>query len=208
VSPLLRKPRHVGRADGRHRDARFIVIACEDTLIQEAYFDLFRSPKVQLWIIPPTDCKSSPGYILGGLDVVRRSHDWETSDEFWLSIDTDRWPAKKLGEVQRVARQKGYKVVVSNPCFEFWLLLHLLEVTAPLKRCDEAVELMKTTCGGYSKKRVPEGLATVETVRQAIQRAIATDTHPDGWPTENGTQVYRLAERLLELGADVLPGAR
>ena len=211
MSPSFRKPRPLGREEGRHRDSSIIVIACEDTYIQRSYFGLFRSTRIQVRVIEtPKDAgSSSPDAVLRRLCAVREEFDWEEGkDEFWLSIDKDRWKPEVLAMVYKEARQKGFNVALSNPCFEYWLLLHGIEPTAAFPNCQAAKDLLKARCNGYTGKTVPEGWVTTATLRLAIQRAKPTDKNRDGWPTENGTQVYRLAERLLALGADVLPGAR
>jgi hypothetical protein len=45
-------------------------------------------------------------------------------DVLWLVIDTDRWGDKQLSEVTSECVSKHFRLAVSNPCFELWLILH------------------------------------------------------------------------------------
>lgn len=51
-------------------------------------------------------------------------------DEFCILIDRDLQTHSEAGmrECISYCREKGYKCYIANPCFEFWLLLHLSDV--------------------------------------------------------------------------------
>ena len=46
------------------------------------------------------------------------------TDETWLVIDMDQWPLDQLEEVFARCQCSGFSLAVSNPKFEYWLLLH------------------------------------------------------------------------------------
>jgi len=50
-----------------------------------------------------------------------------------------------------LGRLKNVKVIVSNPCFEYWLLLHYEYTAKPFKDCNEANQLLKKYLTDYDK---------------------------------------------------------
>lgn len=71
------------------------------------------------------------------LDLYKADYDLEyhkwldknknPGDIFGIVIDKDKW---ELQEVVKHCAEKGYKVFLSNPCFELWLLLHFEDVSS------------------------------------------------------------------------------
>lgn len=56
------------------------------------------------------------------------------NDVFAIVIDHDKRP--NLRKHIEYCQEKGYNVFLSNPCFEFWLLLHLTDVKQKYKEAD------------------------------------------------------------------------
>lgn len=56
-------------------------------------------------------------------------------DEFAILIDRDAQTHSEvnMAECINYCREKGYNCYIANPCFEFWLLLHLSDVKAEYK---------------------------------------------------------------------------
>ena len=53
-------------------------------------------------------------------------------DEVWVVVDREAQNhprGNQLPDVLSLAKQAGIRIVLSNPCFEFWLLLHFLFTT-------------------------------------------------------------------------------
>lgn len=55
-------------------------------------------------------------------------------DEAWCVVDVDDFD---VSEALAVAAKKDVNLAISNPCFEYWLLLHFELCTAPLSRYDD-----------------------------------------------------------------------
>lgn len=134
----------------------------------------------------------------------------------WLVIDVDRWGDAKLAEIAQECHQKNYKLAVSNPCFELWLLLHLKslneysedvleefrenpKITQNRSRLD--IELLEIL-GEYNKSNLVEK-HFLPFVEQAIQRARDLDVNPSArWPNDLGSRVYLLAEKIIDQSQD------
>ncbi len=108
----------------------FIVIAVEGERTERLYFEMLEKKfrdKIRLKIIAPEKGKSSPQKIL---DVLRNqkaeyasSSSNKNPDSFWMVCDVDLH--KGVHSVIKDALKEGFKVAISNPCFEVWLFLHL-----------------------------------------------------------------------------------
>lgn len=67
-----------------------------------------------------------------------------------------------LNNARQLARANRFNVIESNPCFEFWLLLHFVPYTAPIVRkankspADECVKLLKQYITDYDKSKVKD----------------------------------------------------
>ena len=58
-------------------------------------------------------------------------------DEFGIVIDRDHFnhSQEMMNKVIKYCNQKKYNCFISNPCFEFWLLLHFSDVCEEYKDC-------------------------------------------------------------------------
>jgi hypothetical protein len=54
-----------------------------------------------------------------------RQESLKKSDEAWLVVDKDQWSNEQLEQLLRWAQgSDNYGFALSNPKFEYWLLLH------------------------------------------------------------------------------------
>lgn len=127
-------------------------------------------------------------------------------DEVWVVFDTEG-PQHRRGNAARnaieQARELGFYTAVSNPSFEFWLLLHFERYVKTIADGAACCKLLRNYLPRYHK-----GKDAYASTREHIMMAIANAkhifrergehqeaTHPcDLHPC---TQVYRLIESLL-----------
>lgn len=117
----------------------------------------------------------------------------EPIDEIWLVTDVDRHDLARLHEARQRLEDRRWHLAVSNPCFEVWLQLHLVDAVEG----DEA-KAIKAAWGAMKHQRAPReawpfGRTDVE---QAIVRASATD---DGShvPSAPASRVHALVSEVL-----------
>lgn len=195
-----RRKRPLVRDGSTLRDARLIVIAAEGSDTEEQYFTLFRDSRVQVKVISSQDGLSAPKHVLANLRRFRREFQLGQGDELWLAVDTDRRPESALSEVAAAAQAGGFRMAVSNPCFELWLALHVADaLPEDVNTCARIVDFLKARLGGYGKanvraERFADGIAI------AVERARAMDGNPEHrWPNARGTHVYRIVESIRGL---------
>ena len=142
-----------------------------------------------------------------------QKYDMREGDQAWLVIDADQEnrPEEQVNKLyqwtvrcQKDPKRKGkYRLAVSNPCFEAWLLLHFDDKSPTVPNCEEYVKRLKKHIPGYSNKN--KNIDThshrfmEDNIRKATERSRARDkpTCKD-WPRDPGiTTVYRLVEKLF-----------
>ena len=202
------------------RDARLIVIASEGKDTERIYFEAlameYTNPRVHVHILKRCDNEqnnSSPEHVLKQLNDYKRQYELESDDELWLVIDRDRWTDAMLSHVAKECAQDDYlHVALSNPCFELWLLLHLVDVT--LLTPEEQQRWMDNrrkskNAESYLKVRLRQEMGSyhesdydvpmlIKHVEVAIERARLLDKNPvDRWPQALGSRVYLLVESVM-----------
>jgi len=179
------------------RDAKLFIIATEDELTEKQYFGIFRSSQIKVEVLATgADGKSAPQYVLNRLVEFKERYDLNEDDMLWLVFDVDRWD---LSLVCREARQKGYHLAVSNPCFEVWLCLHFDDLDPLDRTCKDFKERLRTILGSYNSSNLDLSLYKLN-IRNAVNRAKAL--HSDSqqnWPPIIGSHVYQYFGQNLGL---------
>lgn len=108
-------------------------------------------------------------------------------DEIWIVFDTDVLTAKQCSEGIAFAESKGIKIAYSEPCFEFWLLLHATYTTAQMAECKDVIPYLAKHLGWkkYSREgkkasevsAMTEPLVKKEIIQQAVKYAKQVRQH-------------------------------
>lgn len=173
----MRKNRNYKRKQG-HRDAVLFVIACEGQITERRYFEALAAGKQRLQVrtMSPDQNKSAPKYVVGCADrFLDGTGGIEEGDQVWIVIDRDRWTSKGMHEARSACKEKGYQLLVSNPCFELWLYLHL-----------------------DTPKLSPKAIANLYDCR-SIKDALKAE-HPDGYNSSHYDPVWFVARTDIALG--------
>lgn len=90
-------------------------------------------------------------------------------DEVWCVFDVE-WPTNhpKLGEALELAQSRRIRTAVSNPCFEYWLVLHFKQPLDWLTT-EDAEDLRKQL--DQSKSKEVDGAKYMPLRSQALRRA-------------------------------------
>ena len=137
----------------------------------------------------------------------------KSGDSVWIVADGDvnyqaadaiKKKNEALAQARATAEKEAYSLLISNPCFELWYLLHLRYTTAHLPDYDAVKKALEQAgIKNYEKHNdLYEQLAS-ETI-EAIKRAKRLETHqvengftlPLGIDANPFTEVYRLVEKL------------
>ena len=196
---------------------RIIVLAFEGNDTERIYFEEFRSSVkfnddlIYLHLLKRSknDTNSAPNHVFKKLKrEAKDEFNFGNDDELWMIIDTDRW-RNILEIIQACKTLKNMFVAVSNPCFEFWLLLHIKNIEEYSQ--DELaliLENKKVTnkknyvdikiseiLGSYNKTN-PKPEQFLPTINLAINQAKKLDDLEEDYPSKLGSHIYKLIEKI------------
>jgi hypothetical protein len=193
------------------RDAKLFVVATEDTCAPKQYFSFFPHPRVHVKVLETQDGLSSPEHVIKRLVAYANDYQIGEEDQLWALLDTDHWimgnHKQNLIASLNDARSHGYRVAMSNPCFDLWLLLHHLPVAVGhvFANSDEIANAIRAACGEFNKTNLKSSHYSSEQVANAVQHAKAlepsgVDVETGFWPESTGSRVYLLIEQLRAAG--------
>ncbi|MBN2525739.1 MAG: RloB domain-containing protein [Deltaproteobacteria bacterium] len=194
------KRRKFQRQLGQRRYRKLFVIAVEGVKTEPQYFAIFND---QQSVIRVNCLKgshgSAPPKVLKRMEEHLRKEGLKSSDEAWLVVDKDQWTDEQLALLHRWAQERNnYGFALSNPKFEYWLLLHFEDGTG-ITSSRDCSERLERNLPGYDKG-IDSSKMTRDRIDDAIRRAKLRDNPPcSNWPRILGsTTVYKLIERILD----------
>jgi hypothetical protein len=199
----MRKKRPIDRNEKHVRDTSLIVIASEDQYAVKQYFSLFHSVRVQVRVLETEDGASSPQSVLERLKEYKEEYDIGRDDAFWLVTDTDHWirsnHVANLTEVVRQCKQMGVGIAISNPCFDWWLLLHFEDANvASNPSCKQVGEGIRSAVGFYDKRKIYNLPIALENVMAAVKRSRARFRENDLIPMDPQTAIHLIVDQMIE----------
>lgn len=211
MSLTSRKSRPLPRSVPLLRDARLFIVATEDTVAPKQYFSFYPHPRVHVEVLETHDGLSSPAHVVQRLVAFANTYQIGEDDQLWALLDTDHWIKgnHKAGLMTALneARGRGYRIAISNPCFDLWLLLHHAAVPPgqAFAGANEVADAIRAASGEFNKTNLKSHHYPVESVATAVQRA--RDLEPAGgdpvtgfWPESTGSRVFLLIEQLRAAG--------
>lgn len=168
----MRKGSNLERGRKRRREKTRILVVTEGTKTEQQYFGLLlqhlKATGVNHWPLKNSGVGRDPGNVLK-VALQKRDNDGESFDSIWVVVDVDEHDS--LEKCMTDAAKEDVKVVVSNPCFEIWLLWHLRDH----RREDSgpALQEILKSCG-HKDKSVPATFPVME-YPAATERALAAD---------------------------------
>ena len=211
------------RAALRRRRPKFVprqsvLIVCEGAKTEPNYFDGLRrhlrlSP-VEV-VVVGEECGSDPVSVVREAKKRRKDRiaEAKTSDVLvpfdvvWCVMDVERYRNNpRLPEALGLAQSAKIKAALSNPCFEYWLLLHFGRVGHSFGTCAAVISELKAHIVGY-RKGDPHLFLDFFAERIPVAVQNAADILRTQWQTENdrlrrdpSTEVHLLIELLQVIG--------
>lgn len=194
---MPRRRRSFQRPLGVRRYRTLFVIATEGDQTEPQYFGMFNTAETFVHV----EClrsrhESTPAQVLARMKIYIQDKGLKPGDEAWLVVDKDQWSEEQLAELHQWSTAKdSYGLAVSNPKFEYWLLLHFEDgdgISSP----QDCMRRLSRHLPAYDKGRL--AVARISPgIASAVERARRKDTPAClDWPRAVGTTVYRLVEKL------------
>lgn len=186
---------------------RVVIISCEGSNTEPEYFHtvkrkLSRRLKslVEVDIVPKPTNDSAPKAVINNLEShIKSKYDFTNQhDTLWIVVDRESVDTRKkeILDAKKYCDEQGYFIAVTNPLFEFWLLLHVTDIskynkdqllvnswTSPSKKrrfIDK--ELSQILDNGFNKRKgkFNQDLVTLENIKFALQQEkMFCNTMPD-----------------------------
>ncbi len=194
-----KKRRKFKRSPGKLSYRKMFVLVTEGSKTESHYFAIFNGYNLVVHIkFLKEKGDSAPPQVLARMRNYLDTEDLRSSDEAWLVVDKDQWTDGQLSQLHDWAQESdNYGFALSNPKFEFWLLLHF-ENGKGVSNSRTCSQRLKRHIPGYDKdinaRKISEDM-----IKKAIERAKKRDMPAcHDWPRGTGTTVYRLVENILE----------
>ncbi|VAV82700.1 hypothetical protein MNBD_DELTA01-503 [hydrothermal vent metagenome] len=184
------------RKTGFKEQRPVFVIATDGTKTEPRYFDQFKTTKkVSIQYVRDTNLPK----IFRRLNTYCHEHGVKPKeDNVWLVIDKDTKSTNHLNEIAADCKKKGYDLAVSNPCFEYWLYLHLAE-HKPFASASSCIRALTRKLGTYDKAKYDLARFKPD-IDSAVKKAQRNDSgNSHSWPKDTGTHVYKLVKKLPEI---------
>ena len=191
------------RKPSTRRYKKLFLIAAEGHNTEPSYFrelqKLCESKLIQC--LPRESHATDPNNILLDLKRMMRKAGLQAGDEVWLVADLDNRSEQDFQDVidwsQTVRSGTRHDLALSNPCFEYWIILHFDEGKniTDAESCRDF--LRKHPAYEVRTKRIMQGGVTLNQIKRAIARA-SNNRHKDQPFDRIGTTVFRLIKRLLD----------
>lgn len=217
-TPLVRK-------SGFLEAEKFYVLAYEGDVTEKKYFEDLRQSSMfndsgSIETIPlkkEHNGGNSPLDVKKLLSKAKAEYNFRATDEFWLIIDRDDW--ERIHHVDFNAlyddceKEKNFFIALSNPCFEFWLILHLRKLediaegdrkkileNAKVSVKHNYIDLYLADCigdgRGYTKR--PKASVFMPKIKVAVENARKIRDLGERIPGWLSTDVYKLVEKLIK----------
>ncbi len=162
-----------------------ILIVTEGTQTEPKYFNQFRTRKtnIDIQVIKNKTGGARTDYmsLVAKAKEHRDSKDLSKSngDSVWVVADGDinygndspiESKNAKLNEARTKAEKENIHLIISNPCFEYWYLLHYKYTTAFFKDYDAVEKVLKAYIPTYDKDLDVSGILE-DKMDNAIQHA-------------------------------------
>jgi hypothetical protein len=184
---------------GLRRYRKIFVVATEGAKTEPLYFNMFNNDNTVIHVKCLKGAKqNSPGQVLKLMKDYLQANRLKDGDEAWLIVDQDQWPEDQLIQLHEWSQTNScYGLAVSNPKFEYWLLLHFEDGTG-ITNSRQCTDRLKRYLPHFEKSHVEEDKLRTR-IHDAIRRAKLKDRPPcTDWPRNTGTTVYRLVEKLIQ----------
>ncbi|MFJ1644829.1 RloB family protein [Streptomyces sp. NPDC088258] len=202
----MKRGKPLKRTAGVRQEQRRFLIYCEGERTEDQYF---RGLKAELRALPVSvELGGKHGepksLIRAAIEHKNRAaHSpqdrWMEYDEVWCVIDVEApRPHPGLSQALELAERHGVEVVLTNPCFELWLLLHFADVHGYHTSESAQKALERLDACGYTAARKH---VSYEKLRDGHERArdgaqALRKRGSDGYRSNPWTDMDRLVERL------------
>ena len=211
-SPRRRGTRRRGRPRPHRSGNPRVLILCEGARTEPGYFNALKTDRglTSVVVCASRAGQAGPRGLWERVQAeLRKDPGW---DEIHCVLDHDGRAAavddleRRLADLGKRHRSSRIAMVLSDPCFEYWLLLHFQFTDRPFAAagkgstaCDEVIERLRHHLPDYRKDDPRLFEQCRDRVDDAVRNAQRSESSRS--PDAPRTDVGRLVARLLEIAA-------
>jgi hypothetical protein len=207
---------------------RVVIISCEGENTEPEYFETVKtklsdhiSVLLEIIIVPRTNAGSEPQKIVCNLkDYIEDRYDYKSeNDEMWVVWDREKVPERKKQILAMIpeCKENNFHIAMTNPLFEFWLLLHIVDISTydkktlydndwmtPAKKkrfLEKEILTQLYSIGGYNKKKgeFNKGIVTLENIQRALEQEKLFENELEKIIDTLGSNVGALINKILKI---------
>jgi len=156
--------RETSRGKNKRTPYPIVIIVCEGAKTEPTYFENFkkRNKPLRIEIVKGAKGKSYQTLVDKAIETKEKKvSKIETECTVWCVSDVDAntntpysqiSKNSQLHEFAKEAEKYGFRIALSNPCFEVWFLLHFTYSTSYLKNYDAVMKNLIEYLPEYEKK--------------------------------------------------------
>lgn len=114
-----------------------------------------------------------------------------------MGIDIDKWSLDEIRTIGQQCDEKAqWNIAISNPCFELWLILHVLDIDPTNdKKCSELkTDLHNSVNGGYKVENF------IPLIEDAVRHATELESDAGYFlPNKMETKVHHLIIEIQKI---------
>jgi hypothetical protein len=173
-----------GRYSRKYPELRYkkrFIISTEGRETEPVYFAMLQKEyqSIILKILRGKKGESEPVKILKKAQRFAGKNYLTESDEVWLVIDRNTWKKEQLDETFRGCESNKFSLAVSNPCFEYWLLLHFeTPPSCDVDSADKCRQRLRRHLPEFEKSKLPADILILN-ITEAIKRAEKQSSNVD-----------------------------
>jgi hypothetical protein len=194
-----------GRKGGKKIPRKVFIIVCEGEKTEPIYFKMYKTRYSNLRIETPNSKSTDPINLteFAKKQINKYDLDLKNGDGIWCVFDCDENTNEDITRAINIAGDE-IKIILSNPNFELWFLLHFMFHVTRIDRSEVIVKL-KEYIPNYKKNidifnmlldKRPKAIENAKKLNKIHRKngieLISVESNPS-------TQVYSVIEEILKI---------
>jgi hypothetical protein len=124
-------------------------------------------------------------------------------NKIWCVLDVEVPPHRTLEDAwEKAANVNGLELILTNPFFEYWFLLHFKKVTTPFNEDKDLHDMLKEVHPSYKKTRIgfdilyPRTETAIKNSKEVLEENQCSDDLRNFNPS---THVHKVVEHLRKI---------
>ena len=205
---MVRKVGQKKRGKVSRKTKKIILVGAEGkNQTERKYFKAFNQVQSEYKIMAGKGNNTDPVGVVEDLLKSAKQEELDLKDgdmlACFIDVDFKNGRDQELRAAMKLARQNNISVLLSNPCFEIWYLLHFRYSTKLYGSNEEVIKELGSYISDYSKSK-----DVYDLIENKIDQALLNTKRLESYHLENGTndrlkklpstEAYKLIEMILE----------